>query len=59
MFILRKVVMSHFCSGFVYNVSVIDNRESQKHGGSILELTKELKEKVEQAETKEEAKKMV
>ena len=58
-FILRKVAMSHFCSGFVYNVSVIGNRESQKHGGNTMQLTGELKEKVEKTESKEEAKKTI
>ena len=51
--------MSHFCAGFVYNDRVVGNRESKKHGGSAMKLTGELKEKVEKAETKEEAKKIL
>ena len=51
--------MSHFCAGFVYNDRVVGTRELQKYGGGIMELTKELKEKVEKAETKEEAKKII
>ena len=51
--------MSHFRSGFVYNVSVVGTRELQKHGGGAMKLTGELKEKVEKAESKEEAKKTI
>ena len=49
---------------FVYNSRYMINYSigaclSGEHGGIILELTKELKEKVEKAETKEEAKKII
>ena len=51
--------MSHFCAEYVYNDRVIGTRELQKHGGSDMDLTKELKEKLENAESKEEAKKII
>ena len=64
-----KVV--HFCKKnchigklFVYNNRYMKNHSigacrSGEHGGIIMELTKELKEKLEKAENKEEAKKII